>query len=71
MRVLRLPDRELRELMESMDDKVRWEGVEDFLLKSYRKTPEEIIRVTIPGNYSSQSIFLAILAFLLFYFFTQ
>ena len=52
LRVLRISEKEMREMVEVMDDGRRWEMVKAVLEGRMRgKTAVEAIRVDIPGNY--------------------
>jgi hypothetical protein len=57
LRVLKMPEKELSALVESMDDQIRLHGIEDFLVRSANKMAVDVIRVEIPGNYPHSLVF--------------
>lgn len=71
MRVLRIKDKELANLVQSMDDEVRWRSIEEYLVKNISKPPTEVIKIKIPGNYPHELLFIILFAFSLIYYFTQ
>ena len=71
MRVLRIKDRELADLVQSMDDEVRWRGIEEYLMKNIGKPATEVIKIKIPGNYPHELLFIILFTFSLIYYFTQ
>jgi len=40
-----------------MDDEIRLQGIEDFLVRSANKMAVDVIRVDIPGNYPHALVF--------------
>jgi hypothetical protein len=69
MRVVRLESKQLRRLVEAMDDRVRWQEIEDFLLKNAARPATELIRVSIPGNYPHELLLLLLLLAAVIYYF--
>ena len=52
-----MSDKELNALADSMDDEIRLQGIEDFLVRSANKMAVDVIRVDIPGNYPHALVF--------------
>lgn len=71
MRVLRFSDKELKSLVEMMDDQERWKYIEEYLLKNGGKAPVDTIKVDIPGNYPHELLFILLFLLLILYYFTQ
>lgn len=51
-----------------MDDEIRWNAVEDYLLREGGKPAIEIIKVDIPGNYPHEFMFILLFLLLILYY---
>ena len=52
-----------------MDDKRRWEYLEEYILKNGGRQPTEVIKVNVPGNYPNEALFLVLFIFIAVYYF--
>jgi hypothetical protein len=68
MRLLRLPEKEVGEIAQIMDDQLRWERIEDFLAANAAAAPSDIIKIDIPGNYPHALVFALLLLMIAFHY---
>ena len=68
MRLVRLSEQEVEELARMMDDQQRWVRIEHYLLRNADKPAVELIKINIPGNYSTPLVFAFFLLMILYHY---
>ena len=68
MRLLRLGDQQVARLARTMDDSERWLEIEEFLVKNASRTPVEISKIDIPGDYPHALVFALLLVLIAFHY---
>lgn len=68
MRLLRLSEKEVGNLAKMMDDQQRWVEIEDFLIKNASRSPVEVIKIEIPGNYPHALVFALLITLIVFHY---
>lgn len=51
-----------------MDDELRWVEIEDFLVKNASRSPVEIIKIDITGNYPHALVFALLITLIVFHY---